>query len=244
MRRLLFLTIVAGSLTALSLSLSFGLAQAATCGDETVGPGEQCDDGEDNGSASSCCGIDCQFKPNGDASCDGNPCTRPDTCTLGVCSPGDCADGTCTICGGQCVDSGVSCECDFPVPTPTPVICPDPGVSAGGACWFFGLPSASCDQVCGGFGLAYDDATRVYAGSEGSFENCTSVKNAVASAGEGSCDPLPAGDQNCSSLGSDPGIGCQCAPEFGFLVALVRCIAPPTTSSAAVVNRARYCACQ
>jgi hypothetical protein len=244
MRNLLLVTLVAGWAFAAPLpGLGFALAQAI-CGNEIVDAGEDCDDGADNGSASSCCDATCQFKPDGNASCDGNVCTRPDTCSTGVCSPGNCADGSaCTICGGQCVDGGSSCDCDFPAPTPTPFMCPAGGVEVDGACWLFGSPSASCDQVCAGAGLSYDDATRIFAGSEGSFENCTSVKNAIDAAGAGSCDPLPVGDQNCTALGGNPGIGCHCAPEFGFLVALVRCIAPPTTSSAAVVNRARYCAC-
>jgi hypothetical protein len=97
--------------------------------------------------------------------------------------------------------------------------------------------------VCGNLGLVYDEATRTFAGSAGSFANCTLVKDSIDAAGQGSCEPLPAGDQNCTILGGAPGIGCHCAPQFGFLVALTRCTAPPTTSGAAVVDRARYCAC-
>jgi hypothetical protein len=243
MRNLLLITLVAGWAVAAPFSRS-GVA-VASCGNGIVEAGENCDDGADNGSASSCCDASCHFKPDGNASCDGNVCTRPDTCTGGVCSPGNCADGSaCTVCGGQCIDGGSSCDCDFPQPTPTPFVCPAGGVAVDGACWFFGPVSASCDQVCGGLGLSYDSATRTFAGSDGSFASCTAVKDAINSAGKGSCDPLPIGDQNCSALGSNPGIGCHCAPDFGFLVALTRCIAPPTTSNAAVVNRARYCACQ
>jgi hypothetical protein len=242
MRKLLLVTLVVGSALAVPLSL-LSVAQAATCGNEIVEAGEACDDGADNGSGASCCAGNCQFKPNGNASCDGNVCTRPDTCTAGVCSPGNCADGSgCTYCGGQCVDTGSSCDCDFSQPTPAP--CPSGSVGVGGACWFYGPPSASCAQVCGGLGLSYDDATRTFAGSEGSFANCTLVKDTINSAGLGSCDPLPISGLNCTTLGGNPGIGCHCAPEFGFLVALVRCTAPTTTSSAAIVNRARYCACR
>jgi hypothetical protein len=83
-----------------------------SCGDGLPDLGEQCDDGADNGSDRSCCGADCQFKPNGNASCDGNTCTRPDICADGVCTPGSCADGlACTLCGGTCTDNVTSCDC-------------------------------------------------------------------------------------------------------------------------------------
>lgn len=214
-------------------------AASGNCGNEVVEVGEACDDGMDNGTAASCCNATCQFKPDGNASCDGNACTRPDNCTAGVCSPGNCADGSsCTICGGECVDGGTSCDCDFAPPT-----CPASGVMVGGACWYFGSPATSCTQVCGNLGLSYNDATRTFAGSEGSFANCTLVKDAIDDAGQGSCDPLPVGDLNCNVLGGAPAIGCHCAPEFGFLVALVRCTAPTTTAGAAAADRARYCAC-
>jgi hypothetical protein len=83
------------------------------CGNSVVDSGEQCDAGPNNGTGSSCCDASCQFKPNGAASCDGNVCTRPDTCTNGVCTAGGCADGqACTICGGNCVDNVSSCVCN------------------------------------------------------------------------------------------------------------------------------------
>jgi hypothetical protein len=246
MRNLFLVALVAGwALLAPFYDAASGSALAAACGDGLIDSGEDCDDGDDNGSASTCCDATCQFKPDGNASCDGNVCTRPDTCLAGVCTPGTCADGaSCTLCGGHCVDTGGSCDCDFAEPTPTPEACPAPGVRVGGGCWYFAPLATSCDQVCGGLGLAYDEATRTFAGSDGTYENCILVRDAINSAGEGTCDPLLGGDQNCTALGASSGIGCHCAPELGFLIALTRCVAPPTTSSAAVVNRARYCACQ
>jgi YVTN family beta-propeller protein len=86
------------------------------CGNGATEPGlgEACDDGDDNGTSSSCCDATCQFKANGAASCDGNSCTRTDTCTNGVCTPGGCADGdACSVCGGTCDDAGTSCDCVF-----------------------------------------------------------------------------------------------------------------------------------
>jgi hypothetical protein len=82
------------------------------CGNAVIDAGEQCDAGTSNGGESTCCGADCQYKPNGAASCDGNLCTRPDTCSSGVCTPGGCASGqACSICGGTCVASG-GCHCE------------------------------------------------------------------------------------------------------------------------------------
>jgi len=86
--------------------------QSSSCGNGLVDAGEQCDDGAANASASSCCAVSCQYKPDGAASCDGNPCTRPDACLAGVCTPGSCAvAGACTICGGTCADAGGACVC-------------------------------------------------------------------------------------------------------------------------------------
>ena len=87
---------------------------ASTCGNGSVDAGEQCDDGASNGTNGSCCDAGCRFKPDGSASCDGNDCTRPDTCLHGVCQPGGCAAGqACNICGGTCAASGSACECLF-----------------------------------------------------------------------------------------------------------------------------------
>ncbi len=83
------------------------------CGNGVTEGGEQCDDGSLNGTGSSCCRATCQFKANGAASCDGNICTRTDTCTAGVCSAGPCADAqACTSCGGVCEDTGSECVCN------------------------------------------------------------------------------------------------------------------------------------
>ena len=84
------------------------------CGNGRVDSAEQCDDGPDNGSSSSCCRADCTFKPDGAGSCDGNLCTRTDSCLSGVCSPGSCETGSaCSICGGTCEDGTGLCECQY-----------------------------------------------------------------------------------------------------------------------------------
>jgi parallel beta-helix repeat protein len=88
--------------------------ESASCGDGAAGAGEECDAAGANGTDGSCCTAACQFKPNGAASCDGNACTRPDTCADGACTPGACAGGAaCTICGGTCNDTAGGCECAF-----------------------------------------------------------------------------------------------------------------------------------
>ena len=89
------------------------LVDLQLCGNESVDAGEQCDEGSKNGKATSCCGADCQFKPNGPASCDGTLCTRSDICTDGICTPGACASGeSCSICGGLCSSQG-ACSCIY-----------------------------------------------------------------------------------------------------------------------------------
>jgi parallel beta-helix repeat protein len=88
--------------------------KSVSCGNGSVESGEDCDAAAANGGDGSCCTATCQFKPDGTASCDANACTRPDTCTAGVCTPGGCADGqACSLCGGTCNDTGSACACLF-----------------------------------------------------------------------------------------------------------------------------------
>ncbi len=48
------------------------------------------------------------------------------------------------------------------------------GTEMGGFCWYFGEENVSCDAVCAPHG-GYDNATRTYAGSSSSSDNCRSV---------------------------------------------------------------------
>ena len=86
----------------------------AMCGNGRVDGREQCDDGDANGSSSSCCQSDYTFKADGSASCAGELCARTDTCLAGVWTPGKCATGkACSFCGGECVKTGSGCGCQF-----------------------------------------------------------------------------------------------------------------------------------
>jgi hypothetical protein len=97
----------------IAATIEDGSVTVLLCGNGLLDAGEACDAGGDNGTSRSCCTATCQFVADGNASCDGNECTRPDTCTAGVCTPGSCADGAaCTVCGGVCADTGSSCTCE------------------------------------------------------------------------------------------------------------------------------------
>jgi hypothetical protein len=143
-------------------------------------------------------------------------------------------------------DAPVPGECPFvePTPTPTPTATVTPtatptvtpscaaGLSFGGACWFPGGLSESCDQVCSGEGLVYDDATRTVAGSDGSDANCLAILNLFSF-------PSPF----VGGVACDPGFGVGCSSmPIEFVSA--RCTSPPTTADASVANLVRICACQ
>lgn len=64
-----------------------------------------------------------------------------------------------------------------PMSTPTPEPTPTPactGDELGGACWHLGPLGQSCHEVCAPRG-GYDEATRTYAGSEGTVDQCEQV---------------------------------------------------------------------
>jgi hypothetical protein len=50
-----------------------------------------------------------------------------------------------------------------------------PGVAVGGFCWFVGGTGADCNSTCAAQGRVYDEATRTYAGSDGTNANCEAV---------------------------------------------------------------------
>jgi len=115
------------------LALALASNALATCGDGTLEPGEQCDDGNTVGG--DCCSASCQFesagspcgerfdfcgvnacdgagdcvrtaKPDGVQCNDGNACTLADTCASGACVGGPPAS-----CGaGQTCDPQIGCS--------------------------------------------------------------------------------------------------------------------------------------
>ncbi len=52
------------------------------------------------------------------------------------------------------------------------------GAEAGGYCWYFGGENQSCSDVCSSH-EGYNEATRTYAGSDGSAGNCKKVITAL-----------------------------------------------------------------
>jgi len=99
-------------------------------------------------------------------------------------------------------------------------------------CWFLGAPGADCAATCATSGLAYDDETRVFAGSAGADPNCQIIAAALAPSStwgqSGDCDAV--------------GLGC-----FMFTVdfpdRVSRCAAPATTADATDGFSRRFCAC-
>jgi len=105
-------------------------------------------------------------------------------------------------------------------------------LGAGGYCWYFGADSASCDDVCASHG-GYHEATRSYAGSDGSPSDCRGVLDSLG---------LAIDDFFETAQG---GIGCFAIQNtsgnyFGYWDQ------HPTTSSATygTPGRHRICACQ
>ena len=134
-------------------------------------------------------------------------------------------------------DAPAPAGCPFVEPTPTPTATPTStpsctdGFALGGACWFTGSElGQSCDQVCAGEGLVYDEATRTVAGSDGTDANCQALLDGFAF-------PSPwAGSADCDVYG----VGCSSMPiEF----VSGRCATPPTTADASHPSVVRFCAC-
>jgi len=134
--------------------------------------------------------------------------------------------------------------------TPTPVTAPPPtkppsadsvpehpnvtcgGTDLEGACWYFGGENLSCEMVCSSHG-GYNDATRNYAGSDGTSANCQNVLNKLS---------IPLDNFYKTTQG---GLGCFALQTtsgnyFGYWDS------QPTTATAtySIPGRRRLCACQ
>jgi hypothetical protein len=104
------------------------------------------------------------------------------------------------------------------------------GDEVGGFCWYLGAENRSCTDVCASHG-GYHEATRFFAGSDGSNDNCMAVLGALG---------YPSGQFSETLQG---GIGC-------FAVISIETFrlrdTQPTTASATsgTPGRRRVCACQ
>ena len=92
--------VTVGGMSATSAADKFTYTPATTtsvCGDGTLDPGEQCDDGAANGLPGDCCTVTCAFQPAGTACTDdGNLCTADMCDAAGTCTHPIAPSPTCT----------------------------------------------------------------------------------------------------------------------------------------------------
>ena len=106
------------------------------------------------------------------------------------------------------------------------------GAIVGGFCWFKAANATNCDTTCAAAGRVYSDATRDYAGSNGTDANCGAVAAALG--------PVAIGPQ---AAGSDAGYGCIDLDANGN-GGIFRITSPVTDSTSAHDPGYRFCACQ
>jgi hypothetical protein len=106
------------------------------------------------------------------------------------------------------------------------------GAIVGGFCCFKAADGANCATTCAAQGRVYSDATRDYAGSNGTDANCGAVAAALG--------PVAIGPTVAMS---DGGYGCLDFDANGN-GAIFRITSPPTDSTSAPVSGYRFCACQ
>jgi hypothetical protein len=144
------------------------------------------------------------------------------------------AKGGCAVTGDAAaieaqVDNFVSTVvASTPISTTTTTTLPcnnGAGAIVAGVCWFLGVSEQSCTQTCAAQGRPYNDATRDFAGSNGSDANCSEVAIALGGA-------AAAGHGNLT------GVGCY-ATGGGTIRDTTA-----TTAGATFTQAARYCACE
>jgi hypothetical protein len=104
------------------------------------------------------------------------------------------------------------------------------GVEVGGYCWYLGGLNESCTDVCASRG-GYHEATRFFAGSDGTNVNCQTVLIALG---------YPYDDFIETEQG---GIGCFNVIQSNTTVG-GRDMTPTTASATYGLGRRRACACQ
>lgn len=80
----------------LALAGSLATAVCPVCGDGTIDPGEECDDGND--ADGDCCSSACGLEPSGMPCDDGDACTVNDVCAQGACTGTTLDCGDCSAC--------------------------------------------------------------------------------------------------------------------------------------------------
>lgn len=180
---------------------------APTCGDGVINqPSETCD-GADDAACPGNCQIDCL-------------CPAP-TCGDGVINQAseECDGdklGTCSVgCGSDCMC--LTCT----------------GTEVGGSCWFYSSFGASCNGECAARALQCSDATRTYAGSDGTTNNCLDVLNALGVSTTSFLGDVTLGSSGLGCVGDtsgntgrDVGSSTTCEASDGILARTCACRAP------------------
>lgn len=110
--------------------------------------------------------------------------------------------------------------------------CPSGGKRVGNECWYYGAVGQSCDGRCADDGLTYSNATRSYAGSDGTFAQCTRVLDALGAP----ATPSTGDDGDCQD-------GWGCYFDTG-VAGRVRCTGLVTTGATSTLDGRRACACE
>src|SRR5438034_2037931 len=121
----------------------------ANCGNGTLDPGEDCDQGASNGTAGSCCSASCRFVTSGTiCRAAANECDVAESCTG---SSATCPADAVKAAGTACTDEGNPCTSD--VCDGTSVTCTHPAGNAGAVCR---AAAGECDvaETCDGASTA------------------------------------------------------------------------------------------
>ncbi len=125
-----------------------------------------------------------------------------------------------------------------PTATPEPILCD--GMAIGGFCWYYGAIGESCEAVCAPHG-SYNEATKSYAGSEGTDSQCMQVLETLGA--------LSDADGQLTVSTEAQGFGCHvweiALGTEGLRAQWYRSLTPTTAEAASAdpwIRRA--CACQ
>jgi len=165
-------------------------AKAAKAGTACPATGDEASVMTGIGASTACVSTAISGGDNTCLTCGNGIVNAGEDCDLGTPLASDCSNET----GGAAPFGELRCGAGCVFDTADCVSCEPGGVLVGGACWYAGAAGADCDTTCGGLGLAYDEATRTYAGSDGSDANCIEVLDALAFPGDVVENSGPGGD--------------------------------------------------